>query len=108
MLLNIWKDQTTIEKTVQADAYDIMLGTVDDILALLDDVLKLDEEGDFNGLLLELIRNNLPRVKHLLKEIFPSLNDEDLKRIKMKELIPLFVELVMYCKESMEYDGKNV
>ena len=107
MILNVWKNQETIEKTVKADAYDIMLGTVDDILALLDDVLKLDEEGDFNGLLLNLIRNNLPRVKHLLKEIFPSLNDDDLKKIKMKELVPLFVELVMYCKESMEYYGKN-
>lgn len=108
MLLNIWKDQARIEKTVQADAYDIMLGTVDDILALLDDVLKLDEEGDFNGLLLDLIRKNLPRVKHLLKEIFPSLDNDDLKKIKLKELVPLFVELVMYCKELMEYDGKNV
>ena len=43
MKLNVYKSQTEIEKTFEADAYDLMYGTVEDILGILD---VLDETKD--------------------------------------------------------------
>ena len=44
MKLNIYKDQTTIEKTYEAETYDIMFGTVEDLFRVLEDVKDISNE----------------------------------------------------------------
>ena len=40
MTLNIYSDQKTIKKTYEIDSYDIMYGTIQDILDVLDNGLE--------------------------------------------------------------------
>lgn len=107
MKLNIWKNQKEIEKTLEVDTYDIMFGTVEDILSLVD---KLDDLENDDQLFI-LIKENLPFVKHLIKDIFSEfkLVDADLKKIKLKEIVPLFIDVISYCKENISFgdDTKN-
>ena len=88
MKLNIYKNQKEIEKTYEVDSYDIMYGTVQDILAVLDDFdlenLKNEDQ------LLKLIVDNRSKLEDLLLDIFgvEGLTAEELRKVKLKELVP--------------------
>lgn len=107
MKLNIWKNQKEIKKTLEVDEYDIMFGTIEDLLSIVD---KLDDLND-DEQLFELIKENLPFVKHLIKDIFSDykITDSDLKCTKIKEYVPLFIDLISYCKNNIGFgnDEKN-
>lgn len=96
MKLNVYKNQKEIEKTYVVDAYDMMYGTVEDIFEILDQV------GDMrsDAALLNVIQKNRKKLNELLKDVFPELTDEELRRIKLKELVPFFVDLFDYVKDS--------
>ena len=96
MKLNVYKNQKEIEKTYVVDAYDMMYGTVEDIFEILHQV------GDMrsDAALLNVIQKNRKKLNELLKDVFPELTDEELRRIKLKELVPFFVDLFDYVKDS--------
>lgn len=96
MKLNIYKDQKTVEKTYEVDEYDIMYGTVEDIFDVLDGI----EDMKTNGEILKLIQKNRKKLNGLLLDIFDGLTEEELRRIKIKELVPLFMDLFKYVQES--------
>lgn len=97
MKLNIYSTQTEIEKTYRVDDYDIMFGTVEDLLAVFD---ELDDIHD-NVQMFKVITKNRSKVNELLKDVFPELTDAELRRTKLKELIPVFMELFNYVVKSM-------
>lgn len=104
MKLNIYKNQKEIAKTYIVDEYDIMYGTVQDILAILDDLDSVDLKnikGDEQKLL-NVITKNRSKLDALLLDIFSEkgLTEEELKMIKLKELIPLFLDLFNYVRTS--------
>lgn len=105
MKLNIYKDQKNILKTLEISSYDIMFGTIEDVLAILDDIENLDNDIE----VLTIIKNNFPKLKELLIDIFgkENLNEDDLKKIKLKELVPLFIDLISYVKSSFADNEKN-
>lgn len=103
MKLNIYKNQKEIERTIEVDQYDIMFGTIEDILSIIDQLdLLEDDEGIY-----ALIKDNLPKIKGLLKDIFIGVTDDELKRIKIKELVPLFQELLATVNTSMGGDTEK-
>ncbi|WP_298535808.1 hypothetical protein [uncultured Methanobrevibacter sp.] len=104
MTLNIYSDQKTIKKTYEIDSYDIMYGTIQDILDVLDNGLEsLNNDTE----LLKLIVANRGKIEDLILDIFASegLTKEELRYIKLKELIPMFVELFGYVQDS--FKSKN-
>lgn len=103
MKLNIYKNQKEIERTIEVDQYDIMFGTIEDILSIMDqiDLLEVDEG------IYALIKDNLPKIKGLLKDIFIGVTDDELKRIKIKELVPLFQELMTTVNASIGGDTEK-
>jgi hypothetical protein len=103
MKLNIYKNQKEIEKTYEVDEYDIMYGTVQDILEVLDEVDNLDD----NEQLLKLISANRTKIEDLLLDIFEpeGMTAEDLRKVKLKELIPVFMDLFAYVQKS--FKSKN-
>lgn len=105
MKLNIYKDQKNILKTLEISSYDIMFGTIEDVLAILDDIENLNSDIE----VLTIIKNNLPKLKELLIDIFgkENLSKDDLKKIKLKELVPLFIDLISYVKNSFTDNEKN-
>lgn len=103
MKLNIYQNQKEIERTIEVDQYDIMFGTIEDILSIMDQIdLLEDDEGIY-----ALIKDNLPKIKGLLKDIFIGVTDDELKRIKIKELVPLFQELMTTVNASIGGDTEK-
>lgn len=98
MKLNIYKNQKTIEKTYEVDEYDIMYGTVEDIFDILDGI----EDMKTDGQILKLIQSHRMKLNGLLLDIFvdQGLTEEELRRIKVKELVPLFLDLFKYVRDS--------
>ena len=103
MKLNVYKNQKEIEKTYEVDNYDIMYGTVQDILALLDEVDDLSD----NAKLFDLIKANRTKLEDLILDIFggEGLTAEEMRRVKLKEFIPVFIDLFAYVKDS--FQSKN-
>lgn len=96
MKLNIYKNQKEIEKTYEVEAYDIMYGTVEDVFDVLDGIEDMKTDGE----ILKLIQVNRKKLNGLLLDIFDGLTEEELRRIKIKELVPLFLDLFKYVRDS--------
>lgn len=103
MKLNIYKNQQEVAKTYEADAYDLMYGTVEDVLDILDGVSDDITDDDF----LMLIRKSMPKLNHLLLDVFPGLTEEELKHVKLKELIPVFFEIFSFVKDSISFNQEK-
>ena len=103
MKINIYKNQKEIEKTYEVDEYDIMYGTVQDILEVLDEVDNLED----NEQLLKLSSANKTKIEDLLLDIFEpeGMTAEELRKVKLKELIPVFMDLFAYVQQS--FKSKN-
>lgn len=104
MKLNVYKNQKEIEKTYETDAYDLMYGTVEDLFELMDDVEDMKDEME----LVTAIQKHRKKLVDLLLDVFgdQGITEEELRRIKLKELVPFFTELFAYVKDSFG-DGKN-
>ena len=95
--INIWKNQKEVEKILQCEQYDLMLGTLEDVLKLFklgdvgSELQKLDEKA-----MLQIIVKEYDKIVVLLHDVFPDLLPEDRKKIKVKELIPFFMNLIKY------------
>lgn len=103
MKLNVYKNQKEIEKTYSIDTYDLMYGTVEDILAIFDEVDDLSD----NMKLFSVIQKNRTKLNDLLLDIFPDMTEAELRKIKLKELVPLFIEMFNYVKDSFGNPEKN-
>lgn len=101
MKLNIYKSQKEIEKTYEVDAYDLMYGTVEDILSIFD---ELEDMSD-NVEMFKVIVKNKDKLNDLILDVFPEMTPEELRNIKLKELVPFFMDLFNYVKES--FASKN-
>lgn len=88
--------QTDVAKTVTAEAYDIMFGTVEDILSLLDAV----RDDSDNNEIIRAVVENWDKLCVLLLDVFPDLTRDDLKHIKVRDVIPVMVELFRYVVEG--------
>lgn len=100
--LNIYNGKT-VEKTYIAEEIDIMFGTVEDLL----DVIDFDNLNDEKEVVKVVIKT-LNNLKPFLKQIFDGLTDEEIKRTKVKELVPLFVKIVKYSIDELKsLMGKN-
>lgn len=88
--LNIYKGKE-LEKTYTCETYDIMFGTVEDLLNLID-LDKMNDQLELGKMIIKAI----PLLKPFLKDVFDGLTDDELRRTKVKELIPLFVNIFVY------------
>lgn len=97
LTLNIYKGRE-IEKTYTADSYDIMFGTVEDIIKLidLDALTKSTDNADFVRAVGNLIVKGFDELKPLLMDIFPELTEDELRRTRVKEIVPLVMDVVKY------------
>lgn len=89
--LNVYKadNRKEIEKTYEAEGYDLMFGTVEDFIKIID-VDKLDDDVE----IIKMVIGCLDQVKPLLLDVFEDLTEDELKRTKIKEIIPCIVKVV--------------
>lgn len=94
--LNVY-DKKEIVKTYTAETYDIMFGTVEDLVEIIDlDSVQNGNDGEIIKLALKLVINGMDILKPLLKDIFDGLTDEELKRTKVSEVANVLVEVVKF------------
>ena len=103
LVLNIYDPQTKlIAKQYTAETVDIMFGTVEDIIDIID-IEKLDDNMEW----VKVIGVSMKKLKPLLKEVFVGVTDEELKNTKIKELIPLFVNIFKYMLSEIKGLGNG-
>ena len=91
------EDKNTVEKTYTAESYDLMFGTVEDIMQLID----IDKMTD-NAAITRLVVSSFGKLKPFIKDVFPGVTDNELKRVKVKELIPTFVDIFKAIVEDLD------
>lgn len=111
--LNVYKNQQEIEKTYTADTYDLLFGTIDDFAHVLDLHALTGNKGNIAAAqaVYNLVTSGLDMLKPLLKDIFPGLTDDELRRVKAKELIPVAAGLCGFTMEQLNAlveSGKKV
>lgn len=90
LYLNIYKQENKneIEKTYTAESYDLMLGTVEELMQLID----VDKMTD-NIAITRMVVQGYGKLKPFIKDVFHGVTDDELKRVKVKELIPTFIQI---------------
>ena len=108
--LNIYSDSREIEKTYTSNDCDIMFGTCENIISLIDFDFLLDDDANDEKLIstvTKMVRGSLNEVKNLLKEVFPEVTDDELKRTKLRELVSLVVDIVKFTFTGIADVGKK-
>lgn len=97
--LNIYdkNDKAKVAKTLETEGYDLMMGTIDDFVAIID----LDKINDRTEVA-KMAAKGYKQIKPLIMDIFPELQDEDYRNIKMNDLIRLIVQIGTSIMENMD------
>lgn len=92
--LNIYSktEKGKIEKTYTAEGYDLMLGTIDDLVSIID-LDKMNDEKAIAGMII----NGYKQIKPLLHDVFGA-TEEELNRTRVSDLIPCIIDI---CKASI-------
>lgn len=108
MILNIYNKKDII-KTYTADAYDLMFGTVEDILELIDiDNLKTTNIDEISIAVIKAVPKSIGVFKNLLKDIFDGLTDEDLKNVKVSDIVSVIIDVIKFTfSQSQVNNQKN-
>lgn len=94
--LNIYEKKKII-KTYSSDTYDIMFGTIEDLINIIDlDKLGSDNDIELINVAVELVMKSFDAIKWLLKDIFEGLTDEELRHTKTSEVASTLVEIVRF------------
>ena len=91
------RDRNQVEKVYTADSYDLMFGTVEDLIELFD----VDKMTD-NAAIASLVVTGFNKIKPFIKDIFHDVTDDELKRVKVKELIPTFIQIFKSVIEGLD------
>lgn len=96
--LNIYdkSDKTKVVKVLKTEGYDLMLGTVEDFMAIID----VDKLGD-NAEIAKMVIKGYGQVKPLLMDIFPDLSDDDFRNVKVNELVITMTQIGHAVVESL-------
>lgn len=86
--INIYDKEKKVAKTLEADGYDLMLGTVEDFMGIID-VDKINDTTE----VAKMVVKGYDQIKPLLMDVFPDLTDEDFRNIKVSELVQTIVQL---------------
>lgn len=107
--LNIY-DKKEIVKTYTAETYDLMFGTVEDLIDLINlDNLKTGSDEELIKIVSEAVMKGLGIIKPLLKDIFDGLTDDELRNTKTSDIAKVLVEVVKYAINEITKGatGKN-
>ena len=96
MKLDIYENRKIV-KTYEAETYDLLWGTVEDIA----DAINIDSLTKANNLeiiklVTKLVTTNIGVFKKLLKDIFEGLTDEELRNTKVKQIAQVMIDVVFY------------
>jgi hypothetical protein len=98
------EDKKKVDKIYTAEGYDLMLGTVEDFM----DIIDIDKLGN-NIELAKMVLKGYGQLKPLIMDIFPELTDEEYRRIKVNDLIATVSQIGKSVLENLDIlkSGKN-
>ena len=97
LVLKIYdKSGKTLEKSYEASTYDLMFGTVMNLMELL----KI-EDMDNQAQMLKTIYNAWGEIRTVLAGVFPEVTEDEWKRVRVKELMPLVLDIAKYAVTEM-------
>lgn len=97
MKLNIYDDRgKEVVKTYESETYDIMFGTVSAIM----DVIKVDQI-DNQTELIKVICSAWNELTDVLSGVFPGVTKDEWKYVKVKELVPIIIEIIKFAVTDM-------
>lgn len=107
--LNIYEKRQVVH-TYTAETYDLMFGTVEDLLDVIDiDNIQADNKTELLKAIAKVLANSMNIVKPLLKDIFEGLTDEELRKTKLSEIVDVLSNIVTYSINQITKgnNGKN-
>ncbi len=105
--LNIYEKRKVI-KTYTAETYDLMFGTVEDLLDVIDiDNIQSENKTELLKAIAKVLASSLDIVKPLLKEIFEELTDEELRKTKLSEIVDVLSNIVIYSINQITKGNKG-
>ena len=97
-----------VAKIYTAETYDIMFGTVEDLIDAVD--MEKFMSGNNNDLV-EGVAKAIPKIfgmiKPLLKDIFEGLTDEEIKHTKVKDVAKVIVAIVKFSVSQVVTDSNE-
>lgn len=102
--LNIYNKQREIEKTYRTQDYEVMYGTVEDLLDCLD-LEVLTNNSDTDGIIAaasRLMRARADVINPLLMDIFPGLTEDEMRRAKVREVLEVIVGLTGFSLDQIK------
>ena len=107
MKLNIY-EKKQIVKTYEVDKYDLMFGVVEDVADALDlDSLKTGSNAEIIKLVGNMVFKSMDTIKELMKDIFDGLTDEELKNVKVSEIVDVIVDVVQFTILQLKLGAKG-
>lgn len=90
--LNIYdKSGKEVVKTVKSNAYDLMFTTIRKLMKLLK-VESLEDKFE----VLKIVCDAWEEVIEVLSAVFPDAKEEDWDHVKVKELVPVIIEIAKF------------
>lgn len=101
--LNVIGKDKQIEKTYTTNDYEVMYGTVEDLLDLLD-LEALTNTEDKDGMLSaasRLLNSRREVINPLMMDIFEGLTAEELRRVKARDVVAVIVGLAGFSLDQL-------
>lgn len=99
--LTIYKGKE-IEKTYTAQDYNVMYGTVEDLLDLLDlDALTGKDKGSMLSAVSRLMKSRQDVINPLMLDIFEGLTEEELRRTKAIDVVNVILGLAGFSFDQL-------
>lgn len=108
--LNIYNGRE-IEKTYTANTYDLMFGTAEDLIEIIEpEMLFSDNKFDVGTAIMKLLRGGMDQLRPIFMEVFPGLTAGELRRTKVTDLVIVCKGIMKYSIDEMKMaaTGKNV
>lgn len=97
LVLKIYDDSgKTVVKSYESKTYDLMFGTVMKLMELL----KIEDMDDQLEML-KTIYGAWEEIKTVLEGVFPEATDDDWKHVRVKELLPMILEIAKFSVTEM-------
>lgn len=101
MKLNIYEKKEVV-KTYTAETYDIMFGTLEDLIKLIDmENVDLDDNTSLIKLAGKVVMGGMDIIKPLYKDIFDGLTDEELRHTHISELASVLIQVIKFAIAQM-------
>jgi len=108
MKLNIY-DGKDIVKTYTAETYDLMFGVIEDVADAINlDSLKNGDDTEIIKMAGEMILGSIGTIRELLKDVFEGITDEELKHVKVSEIIIVMVDIVRFTLRQLSLGARDL